>query len=92
MADIRFAPQVVMVPGERPRPGAVPGPGGKYAEEDMEVFVSVCLPAMRGGGLVDAVGRRAAVPVPIVTLSRPRGEFMGHAEVLLSAAEVGGGE
>lgn len=82
MAEIRVGGEPITIVGERPREGATPV-DGVFAPEDIEVFVAICLPAVKVGGLLTKDGKTQGQAIPIATFARSKAEFMADAAKVL---------
>lgn len=67
---------IVLQPGIRPKQGSRPGPDGKYADADQEVFVAACVGCIKAGPqLLGRDGKQRGVMIPIAIFSRPYEEI-----------------
>ena len=79
---------LALVGGVRARAGAKKGESGEYAEDDMEVVVSVQMGCARPTPLVGPDGKARGVMVPVGELVCPLGEFKKRALMRLGGQEI----
>lgn len=84
MSDILIASdQVSLQCGARPRAGAV-AVDGKFADEDMEIVIQICVGCVKKSALVDAQGNGRGAMVPVGLVSRSLVEIRDEAEKILN--------
>lgn len=89
--DVAFdMSQVLVQPFMRPREGAQKKLDGTYAEEDTEIGVAFCVGCVSSAPILDQVGQRRGVGVPIIIFTKSASEVREMGAKLLGIADEPG--